>query len=207
MSSFNVQKALWALEETGVGYERIEAGGSAGGLSESSYLAMNPNGYIPTIMDGDFCLWESHAIVRYVAEKYGRDGLYPSGIEARAIANQWIDWMQCNLHRSFMDMFWGAVRTPKDQQDSARLQRTYGQLMAHMSILDGRLAAAKYLGGAHFSMADIPAGCVLYRFYEMPMKRPEFVHVELWYERLKERPAFRKAVMVPFNELYGRLAY
>ena len=112
MSSFNVQKALWALEETGVGYERIEAGGSAGGLSESSYLAMNPNGYIPTIMDGDFCLWESHAIVRYVAEKYGRDGLYPSGIEARAIANQWIDWMQCNLHRSFMDMFWGAGVTP-----------------------------------------------------------------------------------------------
>lgn len=206
-SSFNVQKAAWALEETSVAYARIDAGGSFGGLREPDYLAMNPNGYIPTLQDGEFCLWESHAIVRYVAEKYGRDGFYPDDTETRAIANQWMDWMQSNLHVSFMEMFWNLVRMPKDLQRLDKLQQIRERLMMQMLILDDRLATQPYLAGAQFSMADIPAGCVLYRFYEMPMERPHLSHVEGWYERLRNRPGFRKAVMIPFDDLYGRLAF
>lgn len=206
-SSFNVQKTLWALEETGIDYQRIDAGGSFGGLREPDYLAMNPNGYIPTMQDGDFCLWESHAIIRYVAEKYGSAGLYPQTIEGRALANQWMDWMQSNLHVSFMEMFWNLVRAPKDVQNPAKIQKIRERLMAHMSILNDRLAQSDYLAGAAFSMADIPSACVLYRFYEMPMERPPLLHVESWYARLQTRPAFRKAVMIPFDELYGRLAF
>ncbi|MBC7238432.1 MAG: glutathione S-transferase N-terminal domain-containing protein, partial [Chloroflexi bacterium] len=109
-NSFNVQKAMWVLGEAGVEYERLDLGGGFGGLREAEYLAKNPNGYIPTIDDGGFCLWESHSIVRYIAEKYAPGQLCPADIEGRAIASQWMDWALCNLGPSFMELFWGLVR-------------------------------------------------------------------------------------------------
>ena len=206
-SSFNVQKAMWALEEAGIPYERVDAGGAFGGLRDPSYLAMNPNGYIPTLEDDGFVLWESHAIVRYVAEQYAGGSLYPADIRQRALAGQWMDWMQSNLHGSFMDLFWSLVRTPEGERNLKHIHAVHKRVMMHMLILEGQLARMPYLAGEDFSMADIPAGCVLYRFFEMPMERPSIPHVEAWYGRLKEREAYRKGVMIPFGELYGRLAF
>lgn len=206
-NSFNVQKAMWALGEAGVEYERLDLGGSFGGLREPAYLSKNPNGYIPTIEDDGFFLWESHAIVRYVAEKYALATLYPEDIEGRALASQWMDWALSNLSQSFMELFWGSVRTPKEQQNLQRIERAHERVMSHMSILNEQLSKTPFLAGENFSMADIPAGCVLYRFYEMPMERPALPGVEAWYERLKQRPAFHESVMLPFDELYGRLAF
>lgn len=206
-NSFNVQKAMWALGEADAKFERIDLGGGFGGLREPAYLSKNPNGYIPTIEDDGFFLWESHSIVRYVAEKYAPGILYPEDIEGRALASQWMDWALCNLGQSFMELFWGSVRTPKEQQSPQRVERARERVMSHMSILDAQLEETPFLAGGEFSMADIPAGCVLYRFYEMPMERPVLPGVEAWYERLQQRPAFRESVMRPFDELYGRLTF
>ena len=206
-SAFNVQKALWALGEVGIPFETIERGGRFGGLDEPAFLALNPNGRVPVIEDDGAVVWESNAIVRYLAARYGADTLQPAGLQARAIAGQWMDWTQTRLHRPFMDLFWGLVRTPPPQRQPARLSKLEAQLYDALKLLDRRLANRPYLAGNTFSLADIPAGTTLYRTFEMEIDRPPLPHVEAWYRRLCARPAYQAHVMRPFDDLRGRLDY
>jgi glutathione S-transferase len=196
-SAFNVQKAMWAVGEVGVAYERYDVGGAFGGLDDPDYRAMNPNGRIPTIDDGGVVVWESHAIIRYLAARYGDGTLWNPDPARRAVSDQWMDWMQST----------GLVRAPEDQRDWPTIHATNERLAKHYEILDRNLASRPYLAGNDFSIADIPAGTTLYRYYEMEIERPRLDHLRSWYERLAERPAYRSHVMIAFDDLRGRTTY
>jgi len=206
-SAFNLQKAYWALLETGQSHERIDAGGDFGGLDSPDFLARNPNGRIPVIDDDGFVLWESQAIVRYLAEQHA-PALLPDDVQGRARASQWMDWAQTNLFPAALDLFWGGVRMPKEKQDAAFVARALKRTIAALTLLDKELSTHDYLVGNKFSLADIPAGTCLFRFFEMEdIERPELPHVSTWYARLSERPAYRQAVMVPFDDLIGKESF
>jgi glutathione S-transferase len=207
LSSCNVQKAVWLLEELQLPYERLDAGGDFGGLDDPEYRAMNPHGRVPTLKDGDSVVWESEAILRYLAARYGAPQFWSDDPAARAAVDQWLAWTAASLYRDWIDLFWRRVRTPPQQQDAAEIERLRQNTAARYAFLDSQLASRPFLAGDTFSLADIAAGMTLYRWYEMPIARPELPALRAWYERLLERPAYRKGVCLPFDDLAGKLAY
>jgi len=207
LSSCNVQKAVWLLEELQLPYERLDAGGDFGGLDDPEYRAMNPHGRVPTLKDGVTVVWESEAILRYLAARYGAPQFWSDDPAARAAVDQWLAWTAASLYRDWIDLFWRRVRTPPQQQDAAEIERLRQNTAARYAFLDSQLASRPFLAGDTFSLADIAAGMTLYRWYEMPIARPELPALRAWYERLLERPAYRKGVCLPFDALAGKLAY
>ncbi|WP_160287632.1 glutathione S-transferase family protein [Pseudomonas sp. QL9] len=194
-NSSNVRKALWCAEETGVAYERIDAGGAFGVVNEPAYRALNPNGVVPTLEDDGFVLWESNAIVRYLAAKYAPGSLYPDDLQQRASADKWMDWVSSTLAGPFRTVFWGTLRTPPEQRDEAAIAAAIDVCAKALAVPEQALASQPYLSGAQFGMGDIPLGCFIYAWFEMPIERPALPHLEAWYARLRERPAYRRAVM------------
>jgi glutathione S-transferase len=206
-SAFNVQKALFALGELELPHEHIEAGGSAGGLRTPEFLAMNPNGAIPVLRDGDTTIWESHSIVRYLAAEYGAGTLWAEDPAVRSLADRWMDWAQATLQPAFMQLFWSYYRTPEAERNEKRIQAAARQCVQAFELLDGHLADARYVAGDAFTMGDIPAATALYRYFEMGVETPAVPNVRRWYADLSERPAFREHIMLPFDELYGRIVF
>jgi glutathione S-transferase len=206
-SSANVQKALWALAELGVPFEHRLVGGAYGGLDDPQYRAMNPNGLVPTLVDGNLVLWESHAILRYLAGTYGRETLWRESVRERAIVDQWTDWTATTLQPAWIAVFWLFVRTPPELHDRKAIAAAHGRTVAALRILDTHLADSDYLAGNSLSYADIAAGVALYRWFTMEIDRPAMPGVENWYRRLEQRPAYRQTVMVSYAELVGRLAF
>jgi len=269
-SSFNVQKVLWLAAELGITHQHIDAGGRFGGLDTPEFLAMNPNGKIPVLQDADgTTVWESHAILRYLAAKYC--GAAANTVEARATAirtaadapdgadaagacaasnasnasnpskasdasdasaaypasrsaqchtlwsndpaiqsraDRWMDWTQSTLQPAFLTgVFWGFYRTPEGQRDWPAIERSLAQCAKLFRLLDNELARHPYLTGDALTLADIAVGTALYRYYELYIERPQLPHVEAWYDRLRERDAYRNHVMIPFDELRGNLEY
>lgn len=207
LNSANVQKAVWALEELALPYDHIPAGGPFGGLDDPAFRAMNPNGLVPVLRDRDLTLWESHAIVRYLSAEYGSGLLFPLEATDRAPVDQWTDWTATTFQPAWIDLFWSLVRTPPAQQDRARIERAIVATIRRLEMMDRRLADAPYLGGDDFTYADIVAGVAMYRWTTMAIERPALVNVGDWHQRLLQRPAFVKAVCVPYDELVGRLAF
>ena len=202
-TSVNVQKVMWTVGEIGIAHERIDVGGRFGGLATPAYLAMNPNARIPTIEDNGVVVWESNAIIRYLAARYDDGTLWARDPGARAQADAWMDWMQTTLAPDFYGVFWAVVRTPAARQDRTAIKDLTARLTAHYALLDRQLAARPYLVGDRFSLADIAAGVTLYRYFEMEIERPALSNLEAWHKRLRERPAFREHVMISFEELRG----
>lgn len=206
LNSINVQKVIWALEETGVTYEHVPLGGKFGGLDDPAYRAMNPNGKVPTLRDGDLTMWESHAIVRYLAATYGK-GLWLADPKARAIADQWTDWTATTFQPAWIDVFWLFVRTPAAQHDKVAIGKALAASFNAYGILDRRLATTPFLAGDALTYADIVAGVSMYRWMTMEIQRPELPHLAAWYERLTARPAFQKAVCVSYADMVGKLTF
>ncbi|MCF5955423.1 glutathione S-transferase family protein, partial [Xanthomonas perforans] len=193
-NSSNVRKVLWCAEEAGVAYASIEVGGAFGGNTTPEYRALNPNGLVPTLQDGALVLWESNAIVRYLAAQYA-PALYPHAPAERALGDRWMDWTTSTFAGVFRDLFWGVLRTPEAERDHARIAAALthsGELLARA---DAALAQQPYLSGEQFAMGDIPLGSFIYAWFEMPIERPELPHLQAWYARLRARPAYRRAVM------------
>ncbi|MBV6799505.1 glutathione S-transferase family protein [Xanthomonas euvesicatoria] len=193
-NSSNVRKVLWCAEEAGVAYASIEVGGAFGGNTTPKYRALNPNGLVPTLQDGALVLWESNAIVRYLAAQYA-PALYPHAPAERALGDRWMDWTTSTFAGVFRDLFWGVLRTPEAERDHARIAAALthsGELLARA---DAALAQQPYLSGEQFAMGDIPLGSFIYAWFEMPIERPELPHLQAWYARLRARPAYRRAVM------------
>lgn len=207
LNSANVQKVVWVLEELELPYEHVPLAGSHGGNDTPEYLALNPNGRVPTLRDGEVTVWESHAIVRYLSAEYGSGLLFPLEPRDRAPVDQWTDWTATTLQPAWMAVFWGKVRTPAAQQDSAALARAVAAANTCFAIMETQLGKSPYLGGEQFSYADIVAGAAMYRWSTMDIERLELPGVEAWHERLNGRRAFRKAINVPYDELVGRLAF
>ncbi|WP_295474477.1 glutathione S-transferase [uncultured Pseudomonas sp.] len=195
-NSSNVRKALWMAEEVGVPYLTEDAGGAFGVVDEPEYRAKNPNGRVPMIEDGELVLWESNAIVRYLAARYAPDTpLYPADPVLRAQGDKWMDWTTSTLAGPFRPVFWGLLRTPPEKRDPEAIGQGIEVLNGLLALPDAALAEQPYLSGAEFGMGDVPLGCFAYAWFEMPIERAPLPHLQAWYERLKARPAFRKAVM------------
>jgi glutathione S-transferase len=193
-TSSNVQKVMWALGELGLAHERIDIGGSFGRNKDPEYLAMNPNGLVPTLQDGDFLLWESNSIVRYLAREHGVGTLEPKDAKTRAIASQWMDWQLSVAGPAITPVFWGLIRTPAEKRDQAAIAAGKTKTADAMKILDARLAKAAYVAGDAFSMGDIPVGVMAYRFRQLMPERPALPNLERWYASLRQRTPFRKHV-------------
>lgn len=193
--SSNVIPVIWAAAETGIPWQLKLAGGSFGQLDTDAYAAMNPNRLIPCIRDGDFALWESNAIIRYLAACYGRGRLWPEDPRQCAVADQWMEWCQTRAFPPVIQAFFATVRTDPGKRDPARIVAHADEAAKILSILDAHLAGRDYLLGEGFSMADIPLGCVAYRYFHLDIPRPALPNMEAWYARLCERPAYQQHVM------------
>lgn len=198
-NSTNVKKALWALEELGLPYERKEAGGAFGVVNDADYRAKNPNGLVPLLEDGDIVLWESNAIVRYLAARYGVGTLWAEDPVERAIGDKWMDWTTSSVAGPFRDVFWNMVRMKPEQRDMAAVEKGRDICCGLFERADAALAEAPYLSGNTFRMGDIPLGCFVYAWFEMSIERPNLPHLLAWYERISERPAYRTAVAIPLT--------
>ena len=195
-NSSNVRKVLWCAEELALPYEREEAGGAFGVVDSPQYRALNPNGRVPMIEDDGFVLWESNAIVRYLAARYGSDtSWYQRDVCVRAQADKWMDWTTSTFAGPFRDLFWGMLRTPAEQQDWVLINGASKTCAELLSIVDQALSEKPYLSGDEIGMGDIPLGSFIYAWFEMPLERPSMPNLEAWYERLKLRPCYRGAVM------------
>jgi len=207
-SAFNVQKVRWLLLELGVPYDHIQAGGSHSGLDDPSFRAMNPHGKVPVVQDGGTIVWESHAILRYLAASFGGAQFWPAVPAARAQADGWMDWVQTGLQPTFLTgVFWGYFRTPEAERDTKAVAAAIAKSGALFKKLEDALTSRDFLGGEQLGLADIPAGTHLYRYFGLDIDRPALPNVESWYARLQERDAYRQAVMLPFDDMRGRTAY
>src|ERR687888_1649371 len=155
-NSVNVKKALWAAEELGLKYQRIDAGMEHGVTKTPEYLRMNPNSLVPTIEDDGFVLWESHSIVRYLCAKHAAGTLWPTELRARADAERWMDWA-FTFQAAFRGLFWGMVRTPPEARDQKAMEESRKKSAELLSIPDGALAGRPFLAG-QLSMGGIPLG-------------------------------------------------
>ena len=198
-TSVNVQKVMWAVGELGLEHKRVDIGGKFGGNKEPAYLAMNPNGLVPTLEEDGFVLWESNAIVRYLAAKYGAGTLEPADARARARANSWMDWQLTVAHPPLTPVFWGLVRTPPEKRDHAAIEAGKVKTIAAMTILDAQLAKTPFVAGDTLSMGDIPVALMAYRFRRLVPERPPLDHLERWFAAIEQRPAFKEHVLaIPF---------
>jgi glutathione S-transferase len=197
VNSSNLQKVVWCCDELGLAYERIDMAGAFGFTPE--YLAMNPNKVVPTIDDDGFILWESNVIVRYLAAKHGHGTLYPADLKERAEADRWMDWQQTTLWAAMRPLFFGYVRTSEGQRDHAALAAAQRQSEHVLAIFERYLTDRAFVAGARFTMGDIPAGIAIYRWFALPIERPDFPHVARWYKSLTERPGYRTHVMHPLT--------
>lgn len=198
-NSINVQKAIWALAETGAPHQRIDAGMAFGIVKTPEYLAMNPNALVPTLEDDGFCLWESNAIVRYLASKFPEKGLYPADLKQRADADRWMDWQQTTFNPALGPAFWGLIRTPAEKRDQTAITAAVAATGDLSERLEVCLATRPYVAGDTFTMGDIPIGCSVHRWLNLPCERPSRPHIEAWYKRLLARPASRTALTTPIT--------
>lgn len=198
-NSTNVKKALWCLEELKVPYTRIDAGGAFGVVAEPDYIAKNPNQLVPCLEDETLVVWESNAIVRYLAAQYGDGSLWCSDPAQRAQADKWMDWVTSTLAAPFRTVFWNMVRTAPEQRDMPAVQLALGECARLLAIADETLKQQPYLSGAALGMGDIPLGCFAYAWFEMPVERPDLPYLLEWYQRLQQRPAYQTAVMTPLT--------
>jgi len=199
ISSINVQKAMWAVGELDLEHVRHDAGGVYGVVDTPDYANLNPNRLVPTIDDDGFVLWESNAIVRYLAARYGEGGLWPTDVRVRADADRWMDWMETKLVPSIRPVFWQLIRTAPEDRDADAIAAGVADLARQFEILDAALGGRDFVAGDRLTIGDIPVGCAAYRYFGLNIERPALPNVERWYDRLTERPAFRVHVMVPIT--------
>jgi len=207
-NSLNVQKVMWAVGELGLVHEHIDAGGPFGGLDTDEFGAMNPNRRVPVIDDDGTVVWESHAIVRYLAQKYGAGSLAPDDAGVRAQSDMWMDWTLADLQPAFIGgVFWNFYRTPEEQRNWKIIRQGLARTTILFRLLDRHLDGRGFIAGDTLTMGDIPAGAQLYRYFTLQIDRVPLPNVEAWYERLRAREAYRSHVMVAYDDLFGRLAF
>src|SRR5262245_56419205 len=190
---------MWCTGELGLKVDRTDIGGPFGKNKEPEYLALNPNGLVPTRDDDGFILWESNAIVRYLAAKHGTGTLWPTDLRQRADADRWMDWQSTAVAPAITPMFLGLYRTPPEKRDPAAIEASRVKTAAVLTLLDALLAKRPYVGGETLTMGDIPLGIMGYRWFNFPIERPEMKNLRAWYDRLTQRPAFRQHVMIPIT--------
>jgi len=198
VNSVNVKKVLFAAEELGLKYERIDAGREFGVVNTPQYKKMNPNSLVPTIDDGGFVLWESHAIVRYLAAKHATGTLWPVDLKQRADSDRWMDWA-FTFQASLRTVFWNLVRTPPEKRDMQAVEEGRKKCAELLSIPDEALANRPYFAGNELTIGDIPLGCHVQIWMRLPIERPAHPNLSRWFDRLSARAAFKKIVDIPLS--------
>jgi glutathione S-transferase len=197
--SVNVQKVLWCCEEAGIAYQRIDAGRHFGVVDTPDFARLNPNRLVPTIDDDGVVVWESGAILRYLAARHAAGTLWPLEPAARADADRWVDWAHSTLWPALLPLFRAFMRTPESQRDVQAIERDRLEAVEVMALLDQHLAAHEFAGGGEFTMGDIALGCSAWRWMALPIERPGLPHLQRWFDALAARPAYRKVVMLPLT--------
>ncbi len=202
-TSSNVQALMWCIGELGLRYERHDAGHRYGGTDTPEFLAMNPNGTVPVLRDGDGeALWETGAILRYLAAGYGATPFWPAEGMARAHIDRWAEWSKINVAGGFTEpVFWRVVRTAPANRDPAAIGQAVARLEKFLDIAEAQLSRGAFLAGDDFTLADIQFGHVLFRYFDIPITRQDRPALRRYYDALTMRPAFREHVMVPYEEL------
>jgi glutathione S-transferase len=198
VNSVNVKKVLWAAEELGLKYERVDAGMQFGVVNTPEYKKMNPMSLVPTIDDDGFVLWESHATVRYLAAKHGAGTLWPVDLRSRAESDRWMDWAY-TFQAQFRTVFWGLVRTPPEKRDMKAIEEARKKCAELLAVPDQYLAKRPYFAGAGLTIGDIPLGCHVHLWMRLPIERPAHPNLTRWFERLCTRAAFKKVVDIPLS--------
>jgi glutathione S-transferase len=198
-NSINVQKVLWCCGELDLPYERIDAGMRFGVNDTPEYRAMNPNGLVPTIDDDGFILWESHAIVRYLARRHGRGTLWPDNERAAADADRWMEWYSTSVWQHVRPIFWNLVRIAPEKRNMKEVEDNRQKLATLLAIADAWLAERDYVAGSSFTMGDIPLGVACFRWFHLPIERPALSNLAHWFARISHRPAFQKHCAMPLT--------
>lgn len=198
-NSINVQKVLWCCAETDVRFERIDAGMQFGVNDTPEYRAMNPNGLIPLMEDDGLVLWESHAIVRYLARKHGLGTLCPADPRVAADADRWMEWFSTTLWNHMKPVFWILVRTPPEKRNMAEVEDHRQKLAGYLAMANDHLANRTYLAGAQFTMGDIPLAVLAHRWFNVPIERPALPHFERWFRAVAARPGFQLHCAAPLT--------
>jgi glutathione S-transferase len=192
ISSVNVQKVVWCADELGLDYERVDVGGKFGGNDTPEYLAMNPNGLVPVIEDDGFVLYESNAIVRYLAARHAAERLWPADLRRRADVDRWMEWQATSYTPAMWAAFWQLIRTPAEKRDASAVEASRAKSERLSGILDAQLASKRFVTGEDFSIADIVLGCAAHRWLNLPLSRQSRPNLERWYSELSSRPGSRQ---------------
>jgi glutathione S-transferase len=200
-NSVNVQKVLWCLRELDLAYERIDAGMAFGRNQEPDYLAMNPNARVPTLQDGDFVLWESNSIMRYLVLAYAAgSSIYPEPARQRAAVDRWLDWTLSTMQPVDRPVFWALVRTPVDKRDMVAIQKDADAEAVQWRIVDAQLKSRRFIEGDDFTLADIALGAYARRWFGVEgIDRPQLAHLDRWFAELALRPGFVQFVAPPMS--------
>jgi glutathione S-transferase len=199
LNSINVQKVVWCLEELGLAYERVDAGGPFGIVNTPEYRRLNPNGLVPVIEEDGFVLWESNAIVRYLAAKHGEGSLWPRDLRVRADADRWMDWQTTAFGPTMGPAFHGLIRTAPEKRDTAAIEAAVAKAEPFAALLDTDLADRPFVAGDAFTIGDIAAGAAAHRWLNLPIAREPRPNLERWVGRLRERPAAAKVLTTPIT--------
>jgi glutathione S-transferase len=199
LSSVNVQKVVACANELGIRYERIDAGGKFGVVDTPEYRRLNPNGLVPVIEDGSFVLWESNAIVRYLARVHGAGTLWPDDVREAADADRWMDWQATALTPAMFGAFWNLIRVEPAKRNPAAVEESAAKTEALMAILDAQLANRPYVAGARYTMGDVPVACAAHRWLGLPLERVARPNVAAWMARIMARPAYDGVLTLPIT--------
>lgn len=202
-TSSNVQLVMWAVGELGLPHERLDYGHAYGGLDTEEFAALNPHRKIPVLADGDLVVWESAAILRYLAARYGNGGAFwPSDPVTRAKVDMWAEWGKNELCQAFtVPIFWSRVRTAAADRDESALSAAVKRFDSLTHILAHQVQGQRFVCGDHLTTADIVIGHLLYRWFDIDVPRSANPVVEEYYHSLTERPAYREHVMVSYESL------
>jgi glutathione S-transferase len=200
-NSVNVQKVLWCLRELDLSYERIDAGMAFGRNTEADYLAINPNGRVPTLVDGDFVLWESNSVMRYLVLAYAPgSSIYPQAPKRRASVDRWLDWTLSTLQPVDRPVFWALVRTPVAQRDMVAIQKDVDAEAVQWRIIDAQLSTQRFIEGDDFTIADIALGAYARRWFGVEgVNKPRLPHLDRWFAQFASRPGFQQCVAPPMS--------
>jgi glutathione S-transferase len=200
-NSVNVQKVLWCLAELDIAYERIDAGMQFGRNTEADYLDMNPNGRVPTLVDGDFVLWESNSIMRYLCLAYGKGKpIYPDVPKRRAAVDRWLDWTLSTVQPVDRPVFWALVRTPPEKRDMVAIQKDVDAEASVWRIADRHLSTRRFIEGDDFTLADIAIGAYARRWLGVEgVTKPKLPQLERWFAEFADRPGFAKFIAPPMS--------
>ena len=198
-TSSNVQKVLWTCAELNIPYERLDVGGPFGGNRDPEYLALNPNGLVPTVKDDDLVMWESNTICRYLATKHNGQQLYPSDPAHRTHVERWMDWQLAVPGGPMGQLLQGLIRSSPETRDPAAIEAARRRAALAWGIVDDAVANQPYLAGDHLTLAEITLGTLIYRWFNFAIVRPELPNLHSLYDRLSERPAFKEHIAIPIT--------